>query len=171
MKYLSKKLGGCHSTVKTLTYIFSCLKELQGSKLRGTWVKQSPATGQRCNPALGEVQRPDTITEAMEHSQKRTYHDRIPEDPRSSWKCQMQIFAPNLWTEAADLCGWIMEELDEVEEQGNPVGGPAVSINLDPWDLSNTLPLNWQHAPADKRLLTHIKQRTTRSVFRQRRCT
>jgi hypothetical protein len=26
------------------------------------------------------------------------------EDPTSSWKSQMQIFAPNQWTEAADPC-------------------------------------------------------------------
>ncbi|KRY62372.1 hypothetical protein T4D_6901 [Trichinella pseudospiralis] len=28
--------------------------------------------------------------------------------------------------------------LKEAEEKGDPVGGPAVSINLDPQDLSNT---------------------------------
>jgi hypothetical protein len=28
-----------------------------------------------------------------------------------------------------------MENLEEPEEEGNPVGGPAVSINLDPRDL------------------------------------
>ena len=44
----------------------------------------------------------------------------------------MQIFAPNQWTEAADPCGWISEELEEPEEGGDPVGGPSVSINLDP---------------------------------------
>jgi hypothetical protein len=49
----------------------------------------------------------------------------------------MQIFAPNQWTEAAEPCGWIREKLEEAEEEGNPVGEPAVSINLDPWDLSN----------------------------------
>ena len=54
----------------------------------------------------------------------------------------MQIFAPNQWTEAADLCGWIREKLEEAEEEGDPVGGPADSINLDHWDLSNTGPPN-----------------------------
>jgi hypothetical protein len=44
----------------------------------------------------------------------------------------MQIFAPNQWTETADPCGWISEELEEPEEGGDPVGGPSVSINLDP---------------------------------------
>ena len=55
----------------------------------------------------------------MESSQKGTYHDHIQEDPRSSWKSQMQIFAPNQWTEAADPPGWIRERLEEAEEEGN----------------------------------------------------
>jgi hypothetical protein len=33
-------------------------------------------------------------------------------------------------------------ELGEAEEKSNPVGGPAVSINLDPRDLSNIGPPN-----------------------------
>jgi hypothetical protein len=44
----------------------------------------------------------------------------------------MQLFVHNQLTEAADPCGWIRERLEEAEEEGNPVGGPAVSINLDP---------------------------------------
>jgi hypothetical protein len=42
----------------------------------------------------------------------------------------MQIFAPNQWTEAAHFCGLIREKLEEAEEEGNPVGGPAVSTHL-----------------------------------------
>jgi hypothetical protein len=41
-----------------------------------------------------EVSRPDTIMEAMEPSQKGTYHDCLLKDPTSSSKTQMQIFAP-----------------------------------------------------------------------------
>jgi hypothetical protein len=44
----------------------------------------------------------------------------------------MLIFVPNLWTETADPCGWIRDKMEEVEEEGDPVGGPAVSINLNP---------------------------------------
>ena len=44
----------------------------------------------------------------------------------------MQIFVPNQWTKAADTCGRIREKLEEAEEKDNPVGWPAVSINLDP---------------------------------------
>jgi hypothetical protein len=36
--------------------------------------------------------------------------------------------------------------VEEVEEEGDPVGGTAVSINLDPEDLSDTGPRTRQHA-------------------------
>jgi hypothetical protein len=42
----------------------------------------------------------------------------------------MQIFAPNPLFETADPYGWIRERLEEAEEEGNPVGGLAVSINM-----------------------------------------
>jgi hypothetical protein len=35
------------------------------------------------DPAEREAPRPDTITEAMEHSQKGTYYDCPPEEPIS----------------------------------------------------------------------------------------
>jgi hypothetical protein len=50
--------------------------------------------------------------------------------------------------------------LKEAEEKGNPVGGPVVSITLDPQDLSDTGPPNRQHTPADMRPPTYIQQRT-----------
>jgi hypothetical protein len=75
------------------------------------------------------------------------------------------------WIEAADPCGWIREKLEEAEEEGDPIGRPAVSINLDLWDLSDTGPPNRQHTPADMRPPTHIQQRTARSGLSQRRCT
>ena len=37
--------------------------------------QKGPETGPKWNPAQGEAPRPDTITEAMECSQKGTYHD------------------------------------------------------------------------------------------------
>jgi hypothetical protein len=58
--------------------------------------------------------------------------------------------------------------MEEAEEEGDHVGGPAVSINLDPCDLKNTGQPNRQHAPPDMRPPTHTQQRTTRSVFIQR---
>jgi hypothetical protein len=61
--------------------------------------------------------------------------------------------------------------MEEAEEEGDSVGGPAVSINLDPRHLSNTGPPNRQHTPADRSPPTHIPQRTAGSEFRQKRCT
>jgi hypothetical protein len=72
----------------------------------------------------------------------------------------MQIFIPNQWTEAADPYGGIREKLEEAEEEGNPVGGPAVLIDLDLRDLSNTGPPTRQHTPTGMRPPTHIQQRT-----------
>ena len=40
----------------------------------------------------------------------------------------MQIFAPNQWTEAAAP---VVELSRSEAEKGDPVGGPAVSINQD----------------------------------------
>jgi hypothetical protein len=47
--------------------------------------------------------------------------------------------------------------LKEAEKKGNPVGGPAVSINLFLENLSNTGPPNRQHEPADMRPPTYIQ--------------
>ena len=71
----------------------------------------------------------------------------------------MQIFTPNQWTEAADLCGCIREKLEEAEEEGEPIGGPAVSNNLDPWDLSDNGPPTKQHTPGDMRSPINIQQK------------
>ena len=46
-------------------------------------LKEGPVTGPKWDPAQGEVPKPDTITEAMEHSQKGTYHDCPLKDPTS----------------------------------------------------------------------------------------
>ena len=66
----------------------------------------------------------------------------------------MQIFAPNQWTEAADSHGWIRGKLEEWEQEGDPVGEKALSINLDPEVSQNTKPptnqatyTSWYEAP------------------------
>jgi hypothetical protein len=41
--------------------------------------------------------------------------------------------------------------MEDAEEESDLVGGPAVSTNLDPGDLSDTGPLMRQHTPADMR--------------------
>jgi hypothetical protein len=89
--------------------------------------------------------------------------------PTSSWKNQMKIFTRNQWTEAGDPSGWIREKLEEAEKVGNSVGGPAVSTNLEPQNLSDTGPPTSQHTSADMRTPTHIQQKIARSGFSQRR--
>ena len=49
----------------------------------------------------------------MESSQKRSYHDCLLKDPKSSCNSQMQIFAPSQWTEAVDPCSCIRGKLKE----------------------------------------------------------
>ena len=129
------------STVKSLTHNCPCLNELQGQKSRRDWGKGGPKTGPKWEPAQGEVPRPETVTEAMEHSHKGIYHDCHQKNPKNSWKSHVQIFTPNQWTEAVDLCGWIREKLEETEEEGDPVGGSTDSITLDP---GNSQTLNHQ---------------------------
>jgi hypothetical protein len=69
----------------------------------------------------------------------------------------MQIFVSNQWTEAADPCGWVRGKLEAAEEEGETVGGPAVSINRDPKNLSDTGPPNRQNTSADMRSPTHVQ--------------
>ena len=40
--------------------------------------------------------------------------------------------------------------MEEAEEEGDHVGGPAVSTNLDPCGLLDIGPPAWQHTPADR---------------------
>ena len=58
----------------------------------------------------------------------------------------MQVFAPNQCTEATDLSGSIRERQEEAEEEDNPVGELAVSINLDPQILRYLRYWNINHA-------------------------
>jgi hypothetical protein len=45
----------------------------------------------------------------------------------------------------------------KAEEKDNLVGGPAISVNLNPQDLSSTGPPNKQHIPPDMKPPTHIQ--------------
>ena len=80
---------------------------------------------------------------------KKTYYDITSEDLTNSWMSQMKMFTPNQCTEAADAYGWVRERMEEIEEEGNPEGGPAVSINLDPRDHSDIGPktTTWYEIP------------------------
>ena len=90
-------------------------------------------------PKLGyrskEAPRPDIITEAVhKNGHIMTALQNTQQAPVSS----MQIFAPNQWTEAADHRGWVRENLEEAEEEGNPIRASAVTTNLDSQDISDT---------------------------------
>jgi hypothetical protein len=43
----------------------------------GDWGKEGPVIGPKWDPTQGEIPRPNTITEAMKHSQKGTHHDSL----------------------------------------------------------------------------------------------
>ena len=60
------------------------------------------------------------------------------------------------WTETGDPCVWIRELLQEAEEEGDPIGRPTISTNLEPWDLSDTEQPTRQHMPVDMRSPVHI---------------
>jgi hypothetical protein len=80
----------------------------------------------------------------------------------------MQMFTPKQWTEAADPCGWIREKLEA--EEGDPIGKPAVSTNLNSQDCSDTKAPNRQNVSAYMRPQTHIEQRTARPWLSEKMC-
>lgn len=59
--------------------------------------------------------------------------------------------------------------LEEAKKDGYPIGRSGVSINLHPWDFSNTEPCTRQHRRAGLRQLTHIQQRNACSDLSERR--
>jgi hypothetical protein len=73
---------------------------------------------------------------------------------------ESDVDTSNKWTEAGNPCRWIRERLDEVEEEDDPIQRPAVSANLNPWDLSDTEPPTRQHRLPALRPWTLIQKRT-----------
>ena len=120
----------CPPTVKNSAPEFFQSDRTVGTKMEWSEEKGGPVTVPKWDPTQVAVPRSDTISEAIECTQKGTYHDCPLKHPKSSWENKMQIFTPNQWTEAADACGWIRERLEEAEEVDETVGGPADSINL-----------------------------------------
>jgi hypothetical protein len=127
-----------HPKVTTLTNNYFCLKEFQGWKWKGPWGKEGHVTGPKEDPAQGKVPRSDIITDAMEHSQKRGLAWLQSRRPNKQLKESEADSCTQPMDRSSWPCCWIRERLKEAEEEGNPVGGPAVSINLDSWNLSNT---------------------------------
>ena len=52
----------------------------------------------------------------------------------------MQILTANHWTELRDPYGRVRERSEGNEGDGNPIGRPTVSTNLDSWELPETKP-------------------------------
>jgi hypothetical protein len=146
-------------------------KKIQGWKWRGGWGKKSSSDRPKVGSSSGGGSKAWHYFWGYGVLTKRDLSWPHSQRPISSWKSQMQIFAPNQWTEDSDTCGWIMGKLTEAEEEGIPVGGAVDRVNLYPWDLLDTWQRTRQHTSADIRPLTHIQQRTARSGFSQRRHT
>jgi hypothetical protein len=63
----------------------------------------------------------------------------------------MQISTAKHWTEVGDPCGRVRGRIEGTEGDGNPIGRPTVSTNLDPWELPETKPPTKEHTQADLR--------------------
>jgi hypothetical protein len=83
-------------------------------------------------------------------------HDCPHKDETSSWKSQMQLFAPNQWTEAANPSCWL-GKAERSWGEGWFCRRTRILINLDIWGLPNTGPSNRAIIPADMRPATHIQ--------------
>ena len=60
----------------------------------------------------------------------------------------MQILTANHWTEVRDPYGRVRGRIEGAEGDGNPIGRPTVSTNLDPWELPETEPPTKEHTLA-----------------------
>jgi hypothetical protein len=49
-----------------------------------------------------------------------------------------------------------MERMEEAEEKSNPTGRPAVSSNLNPWELPDAKPPTRQYACTGLKPLAHM---------------
>ena len=121
----SSMLWVCHPTVTSLTLHCSCLKELWEWKWREAWGKEGP--GDRPKVRSSSRENPETWHYYWGYGVliKRDLSWLSSERPNKQLN-QMQMFGLNQWTEADDLFGWIWEELEEAEEEGDPIGSSWV---------------------------------------------
>jgi hypothetical protein len=52
----------------------------------------------------------------------------------------MQTLRANHWIDVGDPCGRVMGRTEGAEGDGNLMGSPKASINLDHWELPETEP-------------------------------
>ncbi|TNN04696.1 hypothetical protein EWB00_000450 [Schistosoma japonicum] len=96
----------CASVCQFLRFahLLERIRSTQTQGPRGSEAKKVQQQAQKWEPAQEEVPSPYTITADVEGSPKGIYQDYPPKDPISSRKSQMQLFAPNQWTEPDDYC-------------------------------------------------------------------
>ena len=63
----------------------------------------------------------------------------------------MQIFTAKLWVEVGESYGRGRRGIEGTEGDGNPVGRPTMSTNLDSWELAKTEPPIKKHTWAGTR--------------------
>jgi hypothetical protein len=145
---------GAAILVTTLTHNCCCLKELQG------WNGEDPEEKKVQRQAQSRIQlkgRSQGLTLLLRvwSTHKKGPSMTVPRKTQQAAKrVRCRYLHPTNGQKQLNP-GWNREKLKEAEEKGEPVGGPAVSINLDHWDLSNTGSPNREHTPADMRLPTH----------------
>jgi hypothetical protein len=68
----------------------------------------------------------------------------------------MQILTVNHWIEVGDPYGRVRGRIEGAEADGNPIGRPTVSTNLEHWELSETKPPTKVHTWAGPKPPTHM---------------
>ena len=58
----------------------------------------------------------------------------------------MKILTVKHWAEVGGSYGRIRRRIEGLLGDGNPIGRPTVSTNLDPWELPETEPPTKEHA-------------------------
>jgi hypothetical protein len=68
----------------------------------------------------------------------------------------MQILTAKHCPEGRDVYGRDRGRIEGTEGDGNPIGRPTASANLDPWELSETKPPTKDHTQASLRPPAHM---------------
>jgi hypothetical protein len=137
---------GCYPTVKN-----SDPELFLSERTAGTKMEKSLRKRRSSDPAQGEVPRPDTITEAMGRSQKEFIMTALQKAQQAAERVRCRYLHPTNGQKLETPVVKLGKNLKEAEVEGDPIGRPAVSTNLDPRDLSDTEPPTRQYTPADMR--------------------